>query len=319
MNYEEAQKIPGMIEPNERKMLYEQAKQISLNKEDCVVEFGAFFGRSTNCIAQGLSANPSFTSKCLFYTYDSFECDIEGWFAPHVKAYAKEAKVLHLVKDEGNRVDFESVFKHYLQPYIDSKLLVSVKSELLDSQPPENSIALMHIDSPKYYEEFKIILYRFFPKVKLHCTVIFQDFFYHWSGSLILVVAILIEKNFISLECSAASSLVTKVLRSPTKEDILEIDLIMQNHGKVSKYFDIAIKECSKIQIDRNHQFLPRLTLAKIQWLYSQKRFSEAKFTLQAYLKEGNAFNKEVVWDFIEIFSHGFSLRKLFEIDHDQG
>ena len=58
MNFEEANNIPGMIELVEREMLFNQAREISLLETDCVVEFGSFFGRSTNCIAQGLSVNP---------------------------------------------------------------------------------------------------------------------------------------------------------------------------------------------------------------------------------------------------------------------
>ena len=97
MNNEEAERIPGMIELTEREMLFERAREVALEDEDCVVEFGAFFGRSTNCIAQGLSKNLSLSTKNFFYTYDSFECDVNGWFAPHVRAYADNANVLHLL------------------------------------------------------------------------------------------------------------------------------------------------------------------------------------------------------------------------------
>ena len=153
MNFEEANNIPGMIELVEREMLFNQAREISLIETDCVVEFGSFFGRSTNCIAQGLSVNPKYSSNCFFYTYDSFECDLDGWFAPHVYAYATNANVLHLIKVENRKVNFEKVFKHYLNSYIRSNLVVSIKSELHDSQAPNSTIALMHIDSPKYYDE----------------------------------------------------------------------------------------------------------------------------------------------------------------------
>ena len=103
----------------------------------------------------------------------------------------------------------------------------------------------------------------------------------------------------------------------PTKEEILEIDLIMQNHDKSAKYFDIAIEACSKIDMDRTNQFLPRLVLAKIQWFYSHKMFSKAKETMDNYLKAGNSFNRDVIHDFLELFSNGFSIRNLFEKDHD--
>jgi hypothetical protein len=317
MNYEEANNIPGMIELVERKMLFEKAREVALSDMDCIVEFGAFFGRSTNCIAQGLSSNPKYSSSSFLYTYDSFECDVDGWFAPHVHGYAQNANILHLINVKNGRVDFEPVFKHYLDHYIKSNLVISVKSELVDSHPPENSIALMHIDSPKYYEEFKIIFYRFFPKTKKGSIIIFQDFFYHWSGSLILIVAILIDKGFISVEESAASSLISKILKVPSNEDILEIDLIMQNHDKTPQYFDLAFAACSKIELDRKFQFLPRIILAKIQWFYSRGRFDEAKDAMDEYLKGQNSFDRQIIKDFLEMFGNGFSIRKLFERDHN--
>lgn len=317
MNFEEANNIPGMIELVEREMLFNQAREISLIETDCVVEFGSFFGRSTNCIAQGLSVNPKYSSNCFFYTYDSFECDLDGWFAPHVYAYATNANVLHLIKVENKKVNFEKVFKHYLNSYIRSNLVVSIKSELHDSQAPNSTIALMHIDSPKYYEEFKFILYRFFPKTKIGSIIIFQDFFYHWSGSLILIIAILVKKGFVYVDQSAASSLVGKILKIPTMNDILELDLMMQNYDESLKHFDFIIEECSKIELDRKEQFLPRLTLAKIQWLYSNEKFDDARKTMDDYLKRGNTFSREVTNDFLEIFANGFSIRKLFEKDHD--
>jgi len=317
MNYEEANNIPGMVEPVEREMLFDRAKAIELNANDCIVEFGAFFGRSTNCIAQGLSANPNYSPNCFFYTYDSFECDVHGWFAPFVHSYAQKANVLQFITVENDKVNFKPVFDHYLKAYIESKLVISIKSELLESQPPKNPISLMHIDSPKYYDEFKFIFYRFFPKTKIGSIIIFQDFFYHWSASLILIVAVLIEKKFVSVEQSAASSLVSKILKVPTKEDILEIDLIMQNQDKLSKYFDLAIDECSKIKLDRKDQFLPRIILAKIQWFYSREKFPEAKETMEKYLKDDNSFDRQIIYDFLEVFGNGFSIRRLFEKDHE--
>ena len=318
MNYEEAKNIPGMIEPVERKMLFNQAKEILLDDTDCVVEFGSFFGRSTNCIAQGLLVNPKYTPKCSLYTYDSFECDVDGWFAPHVFAYAIDANVSHFIDVKNEKVNFEKVFTHYLRSYISSNLVKSIKSELHDCQAPNSNIALMHVDSPKYYEEFKIILYRFFPKTKIGTIVVFQDFFYHWSGSLILIIAILVKKGFIAIKESAASSLVGKILIVPSRSDILELDLVMQNHDVCPEYFDFIIEECSKIEIDRKEQFLPRLSLAKMQWFYSNEKYNDARKTMEDYLKEGNTFTRQVIDDFLEIFKNGFSIRRLFEKDHEK-
>ena len=318
MNFEEAENIPGMIELVERSMLYSRVKSMPLEENDCIIEFGPFFGRSTNCIAQGLKANTNYHGNCKFYTYDSFQCDKEGWFAPHVLGAAKEGKVEELIKHEGEKIDFEKVFIHYLKPYIESKTITQIKSELNISLPPDETIAFMHIDSPKYYEELKVILSKFFPKTKVGSIIVFQDFFYQWSATLILSVAILIEKKIISIEESAASSLVCRILKTPSENNIIDLDNIMGDESKSQNYFDLAITSCKKINLDRPEAFLPKITLAKIQWQYSRGYFNESRKTIVKYIREGNPFQLKLLDIFLELLGNGFSIRHLFEKDHSQ-
>lgn len=84
MNFQEADSIPGMIEPSERELLYRTSQSLDFARGDAVVEFGAFLGRSANCIAQGLARNETFTGDCAFCSYDSFECDEDGGFVPTI-------------------------------------------------------------------------------------------------------------------------------------------------------------------------------------------------------------------------------------------
>ena len=316
MNFEEANNIPGMIELVERSMLYSTLKSIPLEKNDCIIEFGPFFGRSTNCIAQGLVANDNYFDNCKIYTYDSFQCDEQGWFAPHVLGAAKTGNVEKLIKHEDKKIDFERVFVHYLRPYIDSKTINYIKSELNVSVPPNKTIAFMHIDAPKYYEELKVILNKFFPKTKIGSVIVFQDFFYQWSATLILSVAILIEKKIISIEQSAASSLVCRVLKIPSKNDIIDLDKIMQDENQSQDYFDVAISSCKKIKLDRPEAFLPKITLAKIQWQYSKGYFNESRKTIVKYIRDGNPFQLKLLDIFLELLGNGFSIRHLFEKDY---
>ena len=91
--------IPGMIEPIERELLYRLAKELSFTDGDCAVEFGAFFGKSTAFIAQGLSEQS--TCKPILYVYDSFGCDSRGSFRPLVLQFAEAGGVTHLVREGG--------------------------------------------------------------------------------------------------------------------------------------------------------------------------------------------------------------------------
>jgi hypothetical protein len=318
INFEEAKIIPGMIEKIERLMLFETVKSLTLQEGDSIVEFGPFFGRSTNCIAQGLLANPSYKKDNKFFTYDSFECNEKGWFAPHLIGAADLGNVSSLLKTSEETINFEEVFNHFLKPYLDSGTVSSIKSELIHSTPPPGRISYIHIDSPKYYEELKIILIRFLPQMRVDGLIIFQDFFYQWSATLIITVAILIEKSFISIQASAASSLVCKVLKVPNSKDIKELDLLMQDEKECEKLFDYAIESCQKIKLDRSESFLPKLVLAKIQWQYARKDYKNARRTIVNYLKEGNPFQLRLVDTFLELFAYGFSIRELFEKDYQK-
>ena len=104
--------------------------------------------------------------------------------------------------------------------------------------------------------------------------------------------------------------------KKPGTEEILEIDLMMQNESICSDYFEVAVNACDKEKIDRYESFVPRIILAKIQWLYSKKRYSEATDTITNYLKGNNSFGRGILDDFLEMLKHGFSIRKLFEKDH---
>jgi hypothetical protein len=141
-----------------------------------------------------------------------------------VIAFARPANALHLVERDGRgRVSFLKVFEHFVTRHLQSKSIVPHVSELSLSKPESaRSVAFMHIDSPKFYEEFRFILFRFFPLLRPGSVVVFQDFLYPWSAGLIAAVEGLRQSGFISYERTAASSLATRVLKRPTLEEVIE-------------------------------------------------------------------------------------------------
>ena len=224
--------IPGMIEPCEQILLQECAKNINFDQHDIVTEFGTFFGRSTSCISAGLKENDSFNKKrCRFYAYDSFECDLSGGFYPYVYSFAKQSNLENSLEIKGSKVSFYPIFKYYLDYYIKSGILFPEKEELKNSFPKGECIKLMHIDSPKFYSEFKFILYRFFPKLKVGSLIVFQDFYYHWSATLIAVIGMMVKEGFLSFEKSAASSLLCIVKKPFNLDEINKINLAMYGGG----------------------------------------------------------------------------------------
>lgn len=309
--------IPGMIEPIEQKTLYELISQLNLKPDDQVVEFGSFFGRSTACLAQGLIDNPSLHKSNRIHTYDSFGCATEGGFSPHVEALSQAGGVLHLVRKEQGRLNFYSVFEYYLSEYLRCGVVHPVKAEIEDSVPEDLSrIALMHIDSPKHYKELRVLLERFFPLLKSGSIIVFQDFFYHWSATLVAAVEAMRQMNILTYHFSAASSLITQI-RSETAADlVIAIDELMADKTGVVNLINDAINACKNIQIDRPEAFVPRLWLASYQYLWEQGKSREATDLVVRFFSGGGKMNQSVVNDYIEMMRAGFSNRELYDEDH---
>jgi len=308
--------IPGMIEPIEQTLLETLASQIKFDSDECVVEFGTFFGRSTACISAGLKANTSFNTKSKFYAYDSFECDMSGGFYPHVLSHAKAGNIEKLLKVDEGKLNFYSIFENYLDYYIKEGILFPVKEELKNSSLDNGVIRLMHIDSPKFYDEFKFILYRFFPHLKTGSFIVFQDFFYHWSATLIAVCGLMFKKGLLTIENSAASSLVCKVTQTINSSQINEIDLEMSSGNIVPELIDFVNAHLKEIDLDRRSIFQPRLNLAKIQWLFEKGKHQAASEEIASFFNQGNSMNISLANDFIELMRYGFSIRKLYSKDH---
>lgn len=308
--------IPGMIEPIEQTTLEKLASNISFHPNDIVVEFGTFFGRSTACIAAGLSANPSFKHGGKFFAFDSFSCDLNGGFYPHVLNFASAHGVAHFLKYKDNKVNFFEIFYYFVNSYIEEGIIHPIEKEIVESMPPDGEISLMHIDSPKFYEEFKVILFRFFPHLRKGGLIVFQDFFYYWSASLIAACAYMVERGFISIIASSASSLICRVDRVFDFEGIQEMDLTMQKESEVGRLIDLASSLVDSIIIDRPEQFVPRLKLAKMQWLFEKGKHESAVNEITSFFKGGGKVNSALLTDFLDMMRAGFSTRKLYEKDH---
>lgn len=303
-----SKKIPGMVETIEQKLLFETARDLMLQPDEAVVEFGTFFGRSTWCLAEGLAANPRRRPGHRLHAYDGFRCPPQGRFADYVRRFAEQGGVGDRLQLRDGMLDFRAVFDHYLAGHLDSGLLRASQGMLAELVPLQADIALMHVDCPKSYADFKYILYRFFPRLRAGSVVIFQDFFYHWSATLIAAVQLLVELGVVAVKRSAASSLLTAVLQPPTPARLLEFDARLQTIG-VPVLIDRAHAGAAAIELDRAAQFLPRLLLAKVQYLMESGNHAAAAATVERYLGDGGGLNDYLVKDYLDLMRSGFSVK----------
>lgn len=306
--------IPGMIEPAEQAMLTKLAEKVA--GQGSIVEFGCFFGRSTACLVKGAQTWWTADQGPIVYAYDSFGCLDGNGFAQYVRSFAKQAGSDHLIRRDGKRIDFYPVFQNYLGEAEQSGLLSTTVAELSHSEAPAASIALIHVDAPKHYEELKYILYRFFPLAISGGVVVFQDYFYHWSASVIAAVQVMVERGLVRAEQSFASSLVVTLLRQPTLQDAVDIDLAMQTNA-IPDLIDRAIAMVKTIEVDRREQFAPRVHLAKLQNLWEAGKTDLAEQELQRMIAAAGGLTKYVFADFRELMRHGFSIRQLYERDRE--
>lgn len=299
--------IPGKIEPIEQKMLYDLAKIISLQDDENIYEFGPFFGRSTYYLARGLSENKNRGQSNKLHTYDFFSCPLDHHFAPHVFKHAREASVVDLLEKSDGIIKFKKVFEYYLKDFIESGLVKPHQLSLRESFPEEKPIALIHIDCPKTYNEFKNILFRFFPRLKKGSIVVFQDYFFHWSGTLISAVQLLVEMGVLRLSFSAASSMICEVIEQPNLGSLCEVDLKMY-HENLPPIIDRALNSIASIKIDRRDHFQPRLNLAKVQLLVDAGNNIKASKEINMLLKDG-IINLSHVFNLSQMIERDFSYR----------
>jgi hypothetical protein len=126
----------------------------------------------------------------------------------------------------------------------------------------------------------------------------------------------MIQRGYLTIEKSAASSLICKVAKSFDATQICEIDLEMSSRNCVPQLIDILGQNFKAIELDRKEVFLPRLNLAKIQWLYDGGHHAAAVEEIASFFNQGNQLNVAIINDFLELMRHGFSIRRLYSMDH---
>ena len=92
----------------------------------------------------------------------------------------------------------------------------------------------------------------------------------------------------------------------------------MNKNDIVVKMLNNAIESSKLYNIDREVQFLPRLYLAKIQFLYSIGEIVNAN-KLRNFMNESNMVNKPILDDYMELLKFNFSMEKLYLQDHQPG
>lgn len=178
--------IPGMTERIEQKLLNSIGQSVKLEADEVMLEFGTFFGRSTRSIVNGVLKNKNIDLASrlepVLKVYDSFCMPNEGAFDEHkrqdvdyVKMMASHGGTRDLLKDQDGKVNFRAIFDHYMSD-IPEKVLDVYESGLYQMEHDDLAIKFMHIDLPKWWEEYKHLIDTYFLNLREGAILVYQDF-----------------------------------------------------------------------------------------------------------------------------------------------
>lgn len=308
-----------MIEPVEQSLLTDLATYTRFERDDVVCEFGAFFGRSTRCIADGLVANRSIhwqgRGAPTLRVYDSFSCRSDGPLASFVHACAQQGNVEHLIDRQGDRAGFVRIFDHYMSG-TPPELFARSACSLATARHGGGPIALMHVDAPKWYAELRQLLLEFGPSLRVGAHVVFQDFFYHWSAELIVAIHLLVEAGFLAPRESAASSLLTQVERPLSTRAIEDLHAAFVASDVESALARVVPYYMSLDGLDRPEYFTQRIALAAAQHAFEARHYSRAsRWVSEIVRRFPNGLPGELGTDLCDLMAHGFSIRSAYQGD----
>ncbi len=315
----EIDKIPGMVEAIERTTLIELARSIDVAESGPVIEFGTYFGLSTACIMSGLTeANTGNANFPLMHVYDSYRTRADSDFANYVYTHAEQSNSAALLEHIGDDVVFRKVFEKNLAPFISNGSLHVNQTDITEARCLVDQISMMHIDAPKFYREFRALMFEFFPRLKTGGKLVFQDYFFHWSGSVIAAVQHMVELRLIQPVRSAASALVAEVIAPITVDHMNQVDERMQS-SFIPSVIDRAITTLQSIEIDRPRAFLPRLYLSKLPYFWELGRYKDAQLCVANAIALQNQSTQftPAISDMIDMFGYGFRPELQYDKYHD--
>ena len=282
--------IPGMVEPVEQDLLSRIGQFLEVDVDEVMLEFGAFFGRSTCSLVNGIlrNRNIELSSRLtpVLRVYDRFSVANDGDFVDYVRSFAGHGGVQGLLKEQDGKVCFRAVFDHYMLD-VSEKVLDVYESELYQMTHDGVAIKFMHIDFPKRWEEYQYLIDTFFLRLRKGAILVYQDFFFHWSATLATAVFLWIEGGLFEPVRTAASSLVVQTKKEISENDVRDLEAQMGSVDCVE-----VLHRCRnyflKFDVDRKEYFLNRLLLAQLQHSFEKRDFKIFRSLFRVLIEKKN-------------------------------
>ena len=316
-----------MIESAEIKQLSDYSAKPFQNQS--IIEFGCFMGKSTLAMAKSLQNNN--TPLCIV---DGFRTEVKSSFSKHVNSacsfYSLKPEIIkHCGKEFIDfKKSFETVMKSIGGKYLNFNSFYYredyVAGLIHDFHLAQNvsSIGLLHIDLAKNWQQLSSIISSCSPYIIKGTNIIFQDFYYHWSSSIIQGIALLEWQGYIEFKSTAASSMACEVLKPIDTNILMSISHDLEEKDNQKKLWSYIFKTCGDTNKyvhhysgidDMKKRFFYRLKLAYImnQLLLYKKQSKEDDFKKlvgKLILDSTNSESQYVLNDTIDLISSNFDI-----------
>ena len=265
--------VYSMLTQQERESLFKLAKNTPLKKGDTILEFGVFFGGSTEALGKGLAFNKT-SGRNKIFAVDTFCCSESGGLYDIVFERAALVNATQFLEKNGSAVDWYKYVQNNLKHFENIELLQQdSKSYEHDGSP----VAILHLDLPKFYSEMHVILMKIVGFLKPGAFIVFQDFFYHWSAEIIAFIYFLIKNEKVAFQYAQDPTLAVKNINL-SRKDIEDFKLVLQSYEKTRdllfesiEFLNIHIQPCQKED----------LYMAIVQYSTQHKDFASSKKAME--------------------------------------
>jgi len=278
----------------ERNALYELSKNLELKDDDCLLEFGVYFGGSLEAIAEGLKKNKYYNDNMIIGV-DAFSTIDGEEFSKIVTKDAKANKLYDLLEKNNNKLNWIKIPESKLAHHKNLKL---IQTKIEKYSHKYGNIALVHFDLPKYYDDMYCIMKECLENFQQGTLFIFQDFFYHWSAETIAFIYYLIKNDIVEFVYGVSSSLICKNVNLELK-NLDEFKQLLENPEAILNLLD----ECHTYLKEKNFCgarviFAEEFYLAAIQYStqYNDKKMKSKYETIFEAIKTsyGNQMYSEL-------------------------
>jgi hypothetical protein len=255
--------LPGMVSLGEKRLLYSYA----FSTTGPIVEFGVFFGASSGALALGSKSrlgDNSTGDKVIIY--DAFSIPVQHTFSRHVIERASKYNLSQYLDEFDGFLHWERLARVILEPFKSTICFNKVViADGVSFQNLPSNIGLLHLDMPKDLGTLRPIWNEAFPRLSQGSVVMFQDYYYHYSGDMIAFFTYLCSKDYLRLERSEAC---TAVFRVQEKIDVTLLNTFRQSPENIVRYLDQAVNQgiSSRITSHQKTSLLMALCEAKCRY-----------------------------------------------------